>query len=54
MTQRFQELTTAKAWGIKPSEWDELSGDDKGWMMALDQTQARMAAWEQEQNKHRR
>lgn len=29
-------MSTAKAWGIKPSEWWRLSNEDKGWMMAYD------------------
>ena len=54
MTQRFQEMTAAKTWGLLPSDWDALDGDDKAWMMTLDQVQARMTAWEQEQQKRKR
>ena len=48
MGQRFLEMRTAKAWGIRPSEWDTLDGETKAWMMAYDQASGQMESWEAE------
>ena len=41
-------MRTAKAWGIRPSEWDTLDGETKAWMMAYDQASGQMESWEAE------
>ena len=32
---QFQEMQAARAWGILPSDWDNLTADDKARCMAL-------------------
>ena len=43
---RFVELRTAKAWGMSPTAWDELSADDKAEMIVYEEQTAQMAAHE--------
>ena len=44
-------MKTAKAWGLIPSEWDDLSGDDKAEMMAFEESEDEIAAyWEGQRN----
>ena len=40
-------MLTAKAWGIRPSEWTALSIFDKAAMIATERTWNHMMAWEQ-------
>ena len=41
-------MRAAKSWGLPPSIWDELSDEDKAEMMAVEDVERDMAAWEQE------
>lgn len=39
-------MKTAKAWGLKPSQWDNSTDADKAQMMAFEEESATMAAYE--------
>ena len=42
-------MITAKAWGLRPSEFWESSDEDKAWMVAQQAAESRMLAWERQQ-----
>jgi hypothetical protein len=41
----FEELQTAKGWGLTPRQWREQSVDDRALMMALDMALATREAY---------
>ena len=43
-------MKTAKTWGLKPSQWDNASDEDKAQMMAFEEVSATMAAYEDQQS----
>lgn len=44
--QRFYELKTARAWGLTPNEFWALDDEQQAWMLAVQVTEANMAAVE--------
>ena len=38
------EVTTAKAWGMPPSEFSKCSDEDKAYMIALEETNAKISS----------
>ena len=41
-------MRAAKAWGLTPERWDRESPYSRAEMMALEEAEARMAAWDDE------
>ena len=49
MAPRYMHLKAAKAYGLLPSQWDNLDEDDKAWILALDEVESKMQAYEEQQ-----
>ena len=48
MRASYLEAQTMMEWRLTPSEWDQISADDKAFMMATLRVNRGMEAWEAE------